>query len=418
MRDSLSRYGNVRAVRDMRLRRFRRGAFWILAFGMAVVAAGRWYTALDLLLVSSEPRAAVDLLQRWSESRHWFAGLPFITPPLNMAYPPATYVLLWPILGWLSSTAVRWLWGVLLIASLAWLAVILLRAAEVHGARERAFGVLLLLSAQATTLVIANGQFAILILPPLVAAITLSFRRPRSLRTDFSIAGLGLFGLVKPTIAAPFCWVYLFCTATPLPGLLIGAAYVGLTLAATAFQPLSLGEIGREYLDSTKVLDRGWGYGSLHTLFGMHGLHGLVIPAALAALLLLGVWVFRNRRGDPLLVAAVTAMVARFWTYHQIYDDLLMFVPLAFLWKRLGERRGNGAVRLTVTAIVAAASFTLVAPGRWYLLPDSAEPVLNTIRTAVWLAVAGAVLLVSYVAPDRAPSPAQPAGGGPGRRAA
>lgn len=375
--------------------RYRRTLCWSAVFGMAVVAMGRWYTALFLLLVSSERRAAVDLLQRWNETQRWFAGLPFSSLSGNVPYPPATYVVLWPVLGWLSQTAVRWLWAGLLLASLAWLTVLLVRASGAERIEERALSVFLVLSSQATTLVIANGQLAILVMPALIVGVLLSFRRPRKARTDLAIAGLGLFALVKPTIAAPFCWSYLFCASTPWPGTLIGAGYAALTLAATAFQPQSLRDLASQYMESTRALDAGWGYGSLHSMFGLHGLHQWVAPAALAALVALGIWVYRHRRSDPWLILSATALVARFWTYHQIYDDLLILVPLAFLSRWVRERRGSRALRTAVSTVVAAAAFVLVAPGRWFFMSDGAEPMLNTIRTATWLAALGAVLLVS-----------------------
>jgi hypothetical protein len=394
--------------------RLRRGALWVAIAGMAVVAMGRWYTALFLLLFSSEERAAVDLLQRWNETRRWFAGQPFASLPFHMAYPPETYLVLWPVLGHLSPTAARWLWAALMLASFAWLTTLLIRASGATRLEEQIFWVALVLSAQATTLVIANGQLAFLILPPLIAAVLLSFRRPRRLRTDLAIAGLGLVALVKPTIAAPFCWAYLFCAPTLWPGALIIVGYTVLTLIATAFQPLSLKELARQYMESTQGFDAGWGYGSLHSLFGLHGLHQWVVPSALAALVGLGIWVYRNRRNDPWLILAVTALVARFWTYHQIYDDLLVLVPLVYLVRFAHERRGSRGWRSAVGAVVAVAAFVLVAPGRWFFLPDSAEPVLNTIRTITWLAVLGAVLLVSRAMRTPATNPSASAPGGTG----
>jgi len=36
----------------------------------------------------------------------------------------------------------------------------------------------------------------------------------------------------------------------------------------------------------------------------------------------LGFWVFCNRRKNMWLLIGITALVARFWTYHGWYDDL------------------------------------------------------------------------------------------------
>lgn len=67
-------------------------------------------------------------------------------------------------------------------------------------------------------------------------------------------------------------------------------------------------------------------------------------------------------------------------------------------------RRGAFWAAVSGMAVVA---FVLVAPGRWFFLPDGVEPVLNTVRTATRLTVAGAVLLVSRS--GRTPASALPA---------
>ena len=61
--------------------------------------------------------------------------------------------------------------------------------------------------------------------------------------------------------------------------------------------------------------------------------------ASIGALALLGIWVWRHRTADLLLLLGVAAVTARIWTKHLLYDDMLLFVPMIVLW-RLGRESG------------------------------------------------------------------------------
>ena len=62
-------------------------------------------------------------------------------------------------------------------------------------------------------------------------------------------------------------------------------------------------------------------------------------PASLLVLFLLGCWTLRHRAGDVGLIFGVTAIVARFWTYHRVYDDLLILLPMVALFPIATPRR-------------------------------------------------------------------------------
>jgi len=60
-----------------------------------------------------------------------------------------------------------------------------------------------------------------------------------------------------------------------------------------------------------------------------------MLPSSLLLLVLLGLWIRWHRRSDPWLLFGVTAIVARLWTDHQLFDDLLILVPLVTLFRLL-----------------------------------------------------------------------------------
>ena len=85
--------------------------FWRLLWGWAAV----W---------ESSPSGAVDLKLRYREVHRWFAGMP---TGVFGKYPPASYVLLWPLLGWPVFGLVRWLWVITTIGALIWLVYLVVK---------------------------------------------------------------------------------------------------------------------------------------------------------------------------------------------------------------------------------------------------------------------------------------------------
>ena len=72
--------------------------FWRLLLGDAPI----WPTS---------PSGAIDLKLMHQLVHEWFAGRRVYGELKTAVYPPATYVLLWPLVGWLDVGPARWLWG-------------------------------------------------------------------------------------------------------------------------------------------------------------------------------------------------------------------------------------------------------------------------------------------------------------------
>ena len=65
-----------------------------------VVAALRIGRGVWRLLRPSHPWDGGDLGMRWREVHAWFDGLPVYGQILTADYPPGSYTIFWPFLGW------------------------------------------------------------------------------------------------------------------------------------------------------------------------------------------------------------------------------------------------------------------------------------------------------------------------------
>ena len=202
---------------------------------------------------------AIDLriVQRWVKS--WFEGVPVYGGERSALYPPATYVILWPLQGWLELASARWLWAITAVISLGWLARLMNHHTWAEKPLERAVAALLPFSMYATGATIGNGQLIVHILPLLVTGIILLERHPRGWRLDLLIAALVLVALVQPSISAPFFWIVLFVPGGIRPAVFVALGYLGLTVFALAFQALDLATMFRDWRleSSALVLQQG-----------------------------------------------------------------------------------------------------------------------------------------------------------------
>src|SRR3954465_1612200 len=71
-----------------------------------------------------EPKGAIDLRPLHSLVHNWFVGR---RVKAWIVYPPASFVLLWPLLGWFSLAAVRWVWAISFVGILAAIVFISIR---------------------------------------------------------------------------------------------------------------------------------------------------------------------------------------------------------------------------------------------------------------------------------------------------
>ncbi len=374
---------------------WRRAGRWLLIVAfvtLALLAAERLTAGFHVLLVANDPHAAMDLLSRRAEVRAWFSGEPVYGHIGPARYPPATYAMLWPLLAWTTPVAARYLWAVVVVASLAALIALLIRAAAARSVETRMLVVLTVASSQAVSYSVAVAQLTVPTVALALAGVVLACRRPSSVVRQAGAALLLLSALVKPTLTAPLFWVPLLAAANPAASLAAGGGYVVLTVVAARFQGLPLPALIAAWLAANRTAVISRGYGNLESWLRGSGVDSWIPALSLLLLLALGGWVWRHRGQDPWWLMAVCAVVARVWTYHQLYDDMLALVPMAYLLRVAGDEGHSRRRRVVAGATLLFAWVLFIAPARFLLLPITAEGVLDGVRAASWLLMLGVVL--------------------------
>lgn len=345
------------------------------------------------LLSPNAPLNAVDLKLRYREVHLWFQGKPIyeIEKIKNHAvYPPASYVLLWPLLGWLSETSARWLWAITSIAALGWSIYLIIKHNHTKTLLEGLVLILMPLSMYATGATIGNGQLAVHIIPCLICGILILYKPSTSWWEELLAITLTLFALVKPSISAPFILLFLFLPSKKIrPLFLVGSGYIGLTLFASVFQNANAMELIESWLQqATQGSIYGATYRSvnnIHQWLSIFNLETTVyVIVSLIMLSLAGLWIYQHQRCDPWLLMGIVAFVARFWTYHGWYDDLLILLPAIALW-RIAKSKTKSIKICVISAILfASILLTVLAPGGLYLFPSPWKEVYTTIQMMVW----------------------------------
>lgn len=354
----------------------------------------------------TSPSGAVDLNKRFNELHSWFAG-----EPVPRVYPPASYIILWPLLGWLPFTPVKWLWAVTTVAALVWLVYLVVKESRANTALERVFVALMPISMYSTGATIGNGQLIIHILPAILAGLLILQNRNCTFRKELLAVALIIFSLVKPNVSIPFLWIAILAPGRLRSALLIALGYIALTLLALSFRetpeinllspknileslqdihditiPESLADIPKLYTWSATWAqsDR---YSDLPVLLATLGLKAWIIPVTLFILALQGLWTFRYRNGDIWLLLGVSAIVARFWAYHRWFDDLLILLPMVALF-RIAHRGPSANGREVVAGVLLAITLlSTIAPGGLYLFPPPWNSLYAVGQSLVWIIV-------------------------------
>jgi len=409
---------------------------------LTLIALGRLAIQVPRLVAGPpEVFGAVDLAYRFAEVRCWFAGLPVYGALDTAVYPPATYALLWPWLGWADWPAARLLWAATALPALLWLALQCARGAgagpvflpcswtgasaatgrldglgraAASGARPGKeeggwwLGFLLPVSFYATGVTLGAGQMLVHLLPVLIAAALLLARRP-TLGRDLAAAGLLTLALAKPNATAPFLWLALLPPGGTRglrwrPLAFTAALYLSLTLLALSFQPAAPSELLAAWRPTAAGVAAASGYGHLPVWLEALGLGRWQLPASVLAALALGIWIARHRMADPWVLLGVTGIFARVWSYHQYYDDLLV-VPALVAVLRLARREGTEpALRTRARRVFGAAlGLTLLPIPLHYALEPPWRLLFDLPQMLAWAA------LLAVLVPAATPSAQPPA---------
>lgn len=326
------------------------------------------------LLYDVDWLSAYDVKLRHEEVACWFAGMPVYEEMRDAIYPPASYAELWPLLGWLDLEPARRLWAAACAGALVWLALLCGRqVAPDASTGVRVVAALVPAALWSTGHSIGQGQLGVLVLPAVLTAARWAVDEGGG--NEIAAALLVLFALVKPTLTAPFFWIFLFFRRRVAAAAILG--YLLLTLLAMSYQDAPVAAVLRGWLRRGLHVAALQGDSDLATALAAGGWQRWILPMTLAVLALHGMWTWRHRRADPWVLLGMSGIVARLWTYHYPYDDILLLVPtLALARRAAGPARDRLAGGLAVVAVAV-----LVLP------PVPGGAALLSAPLAAWLAV-------------------------------
>jgi hypothetical protein len=441
-----------RAVSDDRIRAALMAAIALMCVVSVVwlsYQSWRYFYVPNQLGTQRVSLGGIDLQNRFRETRAWFRGENVYAIYPDAVYPPASYALLGVAFNRLRWQIVKLLWYLASLASVGVLGWQLVRHSLAQTRLERMFLGLMPFAFYATGAALGNGQLVVFVLPLVLNAVLLLTRPSLTTWDTWRGALLMLFALVQPTIAAPFFWLVMFVAPRIKPAVMVVAMYLGLTAFAVPFQigatiPAKPKPAGKtpaaakasvsakasspapeptpapgevpppdaSQTDGSVQILNTWsarathgayhgslkgGYASVHDLLAAVGLARWNWPASLAILLALGAWIYRNRQADLWLLLAVTAIVARIWTYHRWYDDLLLLFPLITLFRMTKLPRFSPQTKTLAAGLFFWIWLFLLAPGVLYTVRD--PNVLVGIQVTGW--IAGLVFLAYQVHRDR-----------------
>lgn len=386
---------------------------WLIGISLMGIAAATWLSYetwrffLDPTPLTKKHLSpgAIDLYSRFTEVNAWFTTGRVYFGMHEAMHPPATFALLWPLLGILSWTWTKIVWFALSLVGLCWLSRQMIEHSLARTRLQRTFVGLMPFASYAAGAALGNGQLIPLVLPILLYVV-LHLSRPVAAEGNrpWLASAAMLWALVQPTIAAPFFWLVLLVTDKKRYGITIAVCYLVLTLVSSYCSADSMLS-KKPPFRGTNVLQR-WtdkatkgayhgsrlgGYGSVHDLLAETTWEPAQVQAvSLLLLATLGAWVYAHRHVDLWLLIGITALLARFWTYHRWYDDLLLMLPLVSLFRVTQlPRYGTRAQRIALGLFLVVWGFSL-APGVLYTVP-----VLVPLQVTTWLVVVVFLLYLS-----------------------
>jgi hypothetical protein len=401
-----------------------------LALGLATLAAG-WlgYGFWRLTLVHQRFGGGVDLRLRWREVLRWWDGVDIYRFDPDAMYPPASYLMFTPIVGWGPFRQVRWLYAALMVLCLVLLVRTLLRAAG-GDRRQRILLVAAALASYPLGAGIGNGQVA---LPVLLFVLVMAQA------SSAPAAGLALVAAVlKPTLGGPFAVLVLTKRRGAVAAALAAIVYLALTLGATL--PLgrdpverleawaergvqgaefganrgegSIGTRNQRSLETAVLEGSGRPDGvkarrapapppeplltiksiNVHSLLAWWGRPRWMTLGTVLTVLAAWAWALRRRAAPLWTRLGVLGITTVLCTYHAWYDHALLLLPFVALQRiGTGEDAGGLAPRHARRLAVWLA-LSLLAPGGLYLLPHPWNNAYVIAQTAIWLTAAAALV--------------------------
>ncbi len=397
-------------LKNVRMQPIQRKRLGVVLTGIVVFLATTFLIYEFWRLLIEPDIGARDLAQRYREVRLWFDGGDVYGVIGTAVYPPASYAMIWPLCGWMTFPVARLacaLFSFGTLAILVGLTLHLTRHVTIVPVYVRA---LIPIANYSIGAGIGNGQLSLFSITAMIGAIHLldTPESRGSFRRHMLANALFVFALIKPTLTAPFLCLWLFSARNLRSLMQVSVMYLALVVFAAAYQSDDIATLHQNWLWKGV---RGVAVGSvsgagsnIHTGISQvivgedkksvlavidaprsDDLHSLHILTTLAALLLFGAWTLVHRHVDKWVLAAVIAYVARFWTYHRWYDDVLILIPIVVLL-RIASDRVPTRQRKVALILFALTTVFMISPGGLYLLPPPWNAIYSNMLTGIWIA--------------------------------
>jgi len=363
---------------------------------LGLAAVTRWSRQLWRLAFGTIPSSAIDLHLRWAEVTDWFSGIPVYAISKNAVYPPATYLLLWPFFGWMSFESARLSWPFVCLASVSLITALLLRPETLGNHRARGLVVLFPWAHYASAVSVGVGQLTLPVLAASLTGLVLLIERRATWGRDLAVAMCFTLSLVKPSLTVPLVLCGLFVSAKSMRALMLTVGFYGTaTFLAVLPQTAGIIEILSSWISRSSALGTQKGYLHLGEWLAAVGWEAAITPASLLVLAAFAWWGARMRRTiDPWVLLGVAGIVARLWTYHRYYDDLLILLPLVAL-VRLDTDTAPLGQRLLVRCLGLGILLSGLMRTSWHQGGEPAAMLFDGWQLVVRLAVLAFLILHS-----------------------
>ncbi|HET7290099.1 MAG TPA: glycosyltransferase 87 family protein [Thermodesulfobacteriota bacterium] len=373
-----------------------KAAIWFMSF----LAVSRLAYQLWRLLLNPGWNGAIDLRIMYESVNQWFKGEAL----RELIHLPATYAIIWPLTGWLSFESARWLWAVLYAVSLVWLFRIVAAETGIKKREEILFAALFILSIYPTGITIGNGQVILFLLPCILTAVFMEREHESGIIRDIILSLLFLISSLKITVTAPFFLIALITQRAIRPLTIAACGYLILTYVAISYRDAGLVETLKIWMhDCSAVAARG-GYANIHIWLITLGLERLIFPASFVLIAAFSLWLFKFRKTDIWIQLGVAAIVARIWTYHRLYDDLLILVPIIAIFRIVRNNQLSPNERLAADLLLVITWLALLSPGTFLQLPPPLGTLFRTGQAVIWLSLLVFLVYYSYKAVRTGPA--------------
>lgn len=382
-----------RLIRIQSLYRARRESLLkIVIWFMSFLAVPRIAYQLWRLLLDHDRNGAIDLRIMYESVNPWFKGEAL----REIIHFPATYAIIWPLTGWLPFESARWLWVILYAGSLVWLYQIVAAETVIRKKEEILFVALFILAIYPTGITIGNGQVILFLLPCILTAVLMRSEKEHGIFRDIILSLLFLISALKITITAPFFLIALISQRAIRPLAIAAFGYLVLTYAAISYRDAGLMQTLQIWLhDSPEAALKG-GYANIHALLQCFGLEQLMLPSSFVLIAAFSIWLYKFRKTDIWVQLGVAAIVARIWTYHRLYDDILIIIPMIAIFRMARSDRLSRNESLASDFLLLVSWLGLLSPGSFLQLQPPLGTILRTGQTFIWLSMLVFLIYYSY----------------------